>query len=421
MFPSSARAYDDPDRITRLLPYELRLDATIYGAASEAHGKRRSEILRSRHLEQEWRLAYVATTRAAQRLVISGHGWDGDIKNARKPSSLWELARTTAGSITGPMEVVSDTPIQPEPFVDPPTPPDPLFEDGPAAALRKSVANPAWIADEHPDIASAVEDRVAQLALAVEDLASPTLEETSPRFTVSVTNLVTLAGCAQRFKWIHHDRLPRKPRRSALLGTAFHRRVELHNLGVIAFDDPSTENYDSPESADGSADGQSGSAGNPWDLFDGSRFAAETPIHIEAPFEVSIGEGSIRGKVDAIYDSGDLADATSWEIVDYKSGLDRHDAARRVQLEAYALAASDGALSVEPPDSMSVTFAYFGGPEIVEVSEEVDTAWLGEARGRIERLVDQGINGPFDPTPSKDCRWCDFLHLCPAGQQQVKS
>lgn len=421
VFPSSAHTHDDPDRIVRFLPYELRLDATIHQGAAASSGKQRRDILRSRHLEQEWRLAYVATTRAANRLVITGHGWDGSIKNARQPSPLWQLAHNTAGSVAGPMEPVSDTPVESEPFVEHVTAPDPLFADGPAAALRRTVADPGWIAEEHPDIASAVADRVAQLELAIEDLASPTLEESSPRFVVSVTNLVALAGCAQRFKWIHHDRLPRKPRRSAVLGTAFHRRVELHNLGVIAFDDPAAENYDSLAGIGESDSGQGGGGGDPWDLFEESRFSTETPIHIEAPFEVSIGEGSIRGKIDAIYGSGDPADDTSWEIVDYKSGADRKDTARSVQLEAYAIAASDGALSAEPPESMSVTFAYFGGSEIVEVSETVDDAWLGAARDRIERLVDQGIKGPFDPTPSKDCRWCDFLHLCPAGQQQVNS
>jgi DNA helicase-2/ATP-dependent DNA helicase PcrA len=311
------------------------------------------------------------------------------------------------------MELVADTRLEPEPFIEPPIPPDPLFPDGPASALRRSLSEPGWITDEHPEIASAVAARVAQLELAVEDLASPKLNETTQRFAVSVTNLVALSGCAQKFKWIHHDRLPRKPRRSAVRGTAFHRQVELHNLGVIAFEDPGAENYDSLVDAD-----RSGEVGNdPWDLFDGSRFSTETPIHIEAPFEVSIGEGSIRGKVDAIYDSGD----STWEIVDYKSGRHREDASRRVQLEAYALAAADGALSAEPPQAMSVTFAYFGGTEVVEVAESVDAEWLAEARKDVERLVDQGINGPFDPTPSDDCRWCDFLHLCPAGQQQVKS
>ncbi len=413
VFPAKAQTHDDPDRIAQVLPYELRLDATIHQAAASKSGKQRLEILRTRHREQEWRLGYVAVTRAARRLVITGHGWDGTIKNARQPSPLWELVRETAGSVTGPMELVADTRLEPEPFIEPPIPPDPLFPDGPASALRRSLSEPGWITDEHPEIAPAVAARVAQLELAVEDLASPKLNETTPRFAVSVTNLVALSGCAQKFKWIHHDRLPRKPRRSAVRGTAFHRQVELHNLGVIAFEDPGAENYDSLVDAD-----RSGEVGNdPWDLFDGSRFSTETPIHIEAPFEVSIGEGSIRGKVDAIYDSGD----STWEIVDYKSGRHREDASRRVQLEAYALAAADGALSAEPPQAMSVTFAYFGGTEVVEVAESVDAEWLAEARKDVERLVDQGINGPFDPTPSDDCRWCDFLHLCPAGQQRVKS
>ena len=195
------------------------------------------------------------------------------------------------------------------------------------------------------------------------------------------------------------------------------RSWELHSIdassftisGVIAFDDPGTDSYDMT----GDTQGSRGDRGDPWDLFERSRFSTETPIHIEAPFEITVGDGSIRGKIDAVYDSGDR----NWEIVDYKSGTHRDDASRRVQLEAYALAAADGALSAQPPEAISVTFAYFGGSEIVEVNEAVDDEWMGEARSHVERLVDQGINGPFDPTPSDDCRWCDFLHLCPAGQQ----
>ncbi|RLE11380.1 MAG: hypothetical protein DRJ28_10795, partial [Actinobacteria bacterium] len=45
---------------------------------------------------------------------------------------------------------------------------------------------------------------------------------------------------------------------------------------------------------------------------------------------------------------------------------------------------------------------------------------LDRARQHVTALVDLGINGPFDPQPSQDCRWCDFLHLCPVGQQAVK-
>lgn len=413
VFPSPPKAYDDPDRIATVLPYDVRLDKDIHTDAAAASAKERREILKERHLHQEWRLAYVAVTRAAKRLVVSGHAWDGSIKNARTPSPLWLMASEVPGSRTGPMEPVSGEPPELGVYADAPPSPDPLFGAGPEAALRRAVAEPDSIAREHPELAAAVSVRVAQLELAVEDLATPKLEPPQRRFAVSVTNLVALASCAQKFKWIHHDRLPRKPRRSAALGTAFHRQVELHNLGVIAFEDPSTDTYDSISDAEHTGREQH----DPWTIFERSRFSSETPIHIEAPFEIEIGEGSIRGKIDAIYDSGD----GNWEIVDYKSGRSRDDPSRRVQLEAYALAAADGALSTRPPDTIDVTFAYFGDDALVEVTETVDDDWVRTARGHVESLVDRGINGPFDPSPSDDCRWCDFLHLCPAGQQAVAS
>jgi DNA helicase-2/ATP-dependent DNA helicase PcrA len=409
VFPARSHAHDDPGRIARLLPYALRLNSEIHNDVDAASQKERIAILKQRHLHQEWRLAYVAVTRAARRLVVSGHGWDGSIKHPRDPSPLWTMTNELQNSEAGVIEQVDDAPPASTPYIEPPPAPDPLFPSGPSEALRQLVSNPARVSEEHPDLASAVAERVAQLELAIEDLATPQLADKPLRFVASVTNLVALASCPQKFKWIHHDRLPRRPRRSAALGTAFHRRVELHNLGVIAFDDPVSIEYDSAADPDASRQPRN----DPWSIFERSRFSAETPIHIESPFEIDVGEGSVRGKIDAIYSS----DEGDWEIVDYKSGRYADEPARKVQLEAYALAAADGALSSIPPDNIDVTFAYFGDDDLVELSEPVDQQWLERARANITALVDQGIHGPFDASPSDACRWCDFLHLCPAGQQ----
>ena len=411
VFPSRARAYDNPDRIAWMLPYELRLDKDIHIDAASASGKERDAILKRRFLDQEWRLAYVAVTRAASRLTVSGHAWDGTIKKARTPSPLWTTANQMSQSTLAATEAISESQPEAQPFVATSPAPDPLFISGPQAALRRTILDPDWISAEHPELETAVAGRVAQLQLAVEDLATPQLQPEHRRFAVSVTNLVALASCAQRFKWIHHDRLPRKPRRSATFGTAFHRRIELHNLGVIAFEDAGSEKYDSI--AESVPSGDKGT--DPWQLFEASRFQSETPIHVEAPFEIEVGDGSIRGKIDAIYGYGD----GTWEIVDYKSGRYRDDPARKVQLEAYAIAAAGGAVSPMTPDAIDVTFAYFGADELVEVTESVDNEWLTEARNHVAMLVDQGINGPFEPSPSDDCRWCDFLHLCPAGRAHL--
>jgi len=288
VFPGTSKQLDDPERFGELLPYDLRLDSEIPADAAAASGSERSDILRTRFLHQEWRVAYVAITRAAKRIVLTGHAWDKAIKKPRRPSPLWEMARDLPGATHGPSEPISEGQPERPLFVPESIAPDPLFSDGPAAALRNAVKDPQWVFAEFPEFRNAVSSRVRQLELAVDDLAEPAAGTPPRGFATSVTNLVVLAGCAQRFKWIHHDRLPQKPRRSAIFGTAFHRQIELHNLGVIAFDDPSPETDNSETAKEVEAE----AAASPWTLFRDSRYWIETPIHVEAPFEISVGEGS---------------------------------------------------------------------------------------------------------------------------------
>ena len=91
-----------------------------------------------------------------------------------------------------------------------------------------------------------------------------------------------------------------------------------------------------------------------------------------------------------------------------------------VQLMAYAVAAASGALGAHPPDEMDLTFAYFGSSPAAEVTERVDQHWIETASTTISDLLANAEGGPFDPTPSPACRWCDFLHHCPAGQEALK-
>ncbi len=191
-------------------------------------------------------------------------------------------------------------------------------------------------------------DRVGQLELEIADLGVPRVASPPRPFSTSVTNLVALAECPLKFKWIHYDKLPRRPTAAAVHGTQFHRKVELHNLGVIALDDASAGAYDAVEGvdsagldADTAADRTQPPHADPWTVFKDSRFAATMARFAEVPFEVAAGSGSVRGKIDAIYED----DEGAWEIVDYKSGRPNTTDARRVQLEAYAVAADEGAFS----------------------------------------------------------------------------
>ena len=407
IFPSDVRAYHDPEDSATALPYPLRLD---FDAMRSVHDtvdqKDRRRLLRTRHDHQEWRLAYVAVTRARHRVCATGHAWHGDNQRPKGPSELLTTIQAVQGVQTGPW--VDDPGDRPEPieFSIQETGPDPHFDDGWGAALRDTVADETWVEHAYPELASAVGQRSQQFVLELGDLNEPQLESPPREFTTSVTNLVALAECPLKFRWIHHDRLPRKPRRSAALGTAFHRRAELHNLGVVALEDVETVRYDSVED-----DRPSSREADPWVSFERSRFGRERPMLVETPFEVTLDGRKVRGKVDAVYES-----TGGWEIVDYKSGSPSPTDAKLVQLQAYAIAARRGALTGSTPDDLTVTFAYFGTDPAEAVTEHVDAPWLAEAESTVARLLETAELGPFDPAPSPACRWCDFLHHCTAGK-----
>ena len=153
---------------------------------------------------------------------------------------------------------------------------------------------------------------------------------------------------------------------------------------------------------------------DPFQAFRSSRFATDRPLLVEAPFDLRLDDGTIvRGRIDAVY-----GDDSAWEVVDFKSGRPSHDSGAAVQLQAYAVAVRDGAVSSDPPVKLAVTFAYLGDG-LTEVTEQADAEWVTEARRRID-LITKGIaEEVFDPVPSEACSYCDFLTFCPTGQAFV--
>ncbi len=415
-FPMSARRHDDPDRHAMLLPYELRLDADNLSDLASTSGNSRKDHLTERNTQSEHRLAYVAVTRAKHAITMSGHVWQDHLKRPKKPSPYLLMARDLPGATIGPWVEEAGEPPVIAAFSDTNTVPDPLFGHDVGAAFRKIISDPSTIAADYPELMDAVTERTQQLKLEIGDLSEPTADPAPQPFSTAVTNLVALAQCPLKFKWMHHDKLPRRPSNAAVRGTEFHRRVELHNLGVISLDDAQPASYDAVDADEGFVEDRDRTPSDPWSVFESSRFAHMRARFTEAPFEFAIGSGSIRGKIDAIYETS----PGIWEIVDYKSGRPSADPARLVQLKAYAVAAAEGVVSSETPEAMSVSFAYFGGTEAVEVSETVDNQWIAEAKIEIARLVEVGAKGPWTATPSSACHFCDFVVHCDVGKQFLK-
>ena len=406
-FPSKTQQHPDPIRFPEFLPPEMRIDSVINDLPSAE--KERTDYLRNRHTQQEWRVAYVAVTRAKRRLFVSGAYWYGlpePSKRPKEPSELFELIETHATSVSAGHAEAGERP-QTLRAPDRLAAPDPLFEDGWASALRQTMEDSARIEDmarrlgleeEYRERVSAMEDRLFRLA-------EPTVDEaTDEPITTSVTGLVTYAQCPKRFYWSEVDPLPRSRNPAAVRGTELHRRIELHQRGQVPFEEMSEDLYDH-------LPGEHGPASSGYKAYEQSRFADNAADLVEAPFSIELGPNQkVRGRIDAIYRNG-----TNWEIVDFKSGRPSEDPSRLVQLQAYAVAAQDVDFGIPGPETLEVTFAYLGGG-LTEESYRADQKWLHQARKSLDELAEGIRSEDWDPAPGEWCHNCDFLRFCPAGR-----
>jgi DNA helicase-2/ATP-dependent DNA helicase PcrA len=409
VFPVKAGALDDPVALARYVPYELRLEAAV---SVELDDKERREALREVRDRQEWRTAYVGITRAKERLYLTGAYWHGGALNPRPPSPIMVASAGADGvDIAVRTEDPGDRPISLS-IVSAAGAPDPVFADGWQEALRATLQDPQWpktlVAGETGPYDAAVD----QMHMILDDMpAAPEPHARKAGADTSVTGLVTLAGCPQRFYWTEVDPLPRRQAPAMRRGVKVHRLIELHGRGEMALDDMADDLYDVTD-----LDEPTGGGGpDPYQVYLTSRFADLRPRYVEAPIDVHLPKGRVRGRIDAVYETK----PGSWEIVDFKSGRNRDDSTAVVQLEAYAVAVADGALSAETPAEIKVTFAYLGGGTLEEVVFGVNDDWLQQARQHLAELTELASGPEFPQVPTAACERCDFLRFCESGKAFV--
>ena len=412
VFPSQARG-NNPDTSPAAIPLSLRPDADS-GADPKA-------FVDERHRIQEWRTAYVATTRAKRWLIVSGAYFYSFVR-PKKPSELFELIRrspqTRESVPQGPEPKIGEGPETLS--IETKDAPDPDFPQGWREVLRQRLETATDEQQSHqprdrtvnegPSITeglpepqlkadgSAFAEHLSQQQAVLFDLPTPRVEESvGDVAATSVTGLVTYATCPLKFYWSEIDRLPRRPSRRAREGTRLHRRIEMHNLGKV----PLSEDldYDAPEP------GEPGK----FAAFKASRLGDLRPLLVETPFVHQMENGAVRGRIDAVY-----GNSAEWEIVDYKSGRAREPGPTIIQLQAYALAASAGGFGLPPPEALSVTFAFLGDGFKTH-TEEATNEWLENAGNTVESVLADISEASFEPTPSAACRSCDFSRVCDAG------
>ncbi len=320
--------------------------------------------LQNRHAEEERRLAYVAITRAASRLLLTCSFWGRQTK-ARPPAVyLRELER--AGLIP---PLPNESAFESDPSegeartLEWPT--DPLGKRAPqvlaaAEALRAALSEaaergaPAERSALHPVVALLLAEREAER----EHERGAGLDTSSPiadRLTASTFH-----------EFIEHpieaDRrrlrpLPVRPYRRTRTGNLFHEWVERRSstplgsaLTLAGFDFDALQGDGDDEALLGSARAEPHEELELLiEQFERSRWADRQPIEVELEITLPFAGRTLVCKLDAVYrqgdrDSGERRDSSGeaserYEIVDWKSGRppknEKERASRFLQLDLY--------------------------------------------------------------------------------------
>ncbi|MCY3564064.1 MAG: ATP-dependent DNA helicase [bacterium] len=443
-FPSQAvGGYDNPYRKTETLPWKWRLDPPPHEpitAGMDASGltgllESTTEEVKAQHQSQEWRIAYVAATRAKEELAVSGAHWYGYPEPTMRPrlphqseffKLAWQAATGPAADrdLTEELEQAFPPPPRPESFANPAqaahTPDDLFKEEGWPEGIRRALEDPDWIAGiaRQEGVEEEYQTALEEFSGLLFRLPDPTPDTGLQEVSTSATGIVTYAQCPKKYFWSSVDPLPRRYSYATRRGTRIHRQIELHHQGKVPLLEPEDEFRDLTGD-----DRPIDSPAHPFDVFLNSRFANMKTQWLERGFTLRLGEGFlVRGRIDAVY----RTESGAWEIVDFKSGRppsdDPHEA-RLAQMQVYALAVRDIPELGPAPDDLSVTIAYLGGGGLAESpsAEDVGADWLAAARRRLEAIAGSIRDQQWDPTPSTECRACDFYRVCPEGKAFISS
>jgi DNA helicase-2/ATP-dependent DNA helicase PcrA len=374
------------------LPWWLREDDGIPPWPGSSQ-KEIEDVLKRRRLDEEWRLLYVACTRAKRRLVCSAAHWYPGPSEPQGPSEFYTFVADQTDLVT---EWFRHEPAE----VDP----DVAAKERQRAATRR-YADP---------VATRPAAAPTQLRLdAVIDAGVPAAARVAPP-ALSVTGLVTYARCPKQFYWTVVRPLPRRSSAAARLGTEIHRWIEQRagrQLTLIEPEPDDAEELDPdrlPAGPDVAAGLRASFLTSPWADLD--------PVRVEAPFVLVAGSHLVRGRIDAVYERDGRT-----ELVDFKTGRPAAtgDRAAGTQLDLYGLAAIDAWAA--DPERLRTTYCYLraGEPPVI-VSTDWDAGTVAGVRARLRTTLDAMAEARFGATAGAWCRGCDFLSFCPPGKAHLE-
>ncbi|MFE6763297.1 UvrD-helicase domain-containing protein [Streptomyces sp. NPDC057689] len=378
----------------KVLPHALRGDTATLPAlhSYDAKGLKgfKEEMKEHQHTE-ELRLGYVTFTRPRSLLLGSGHWWGPTQKKPRGPSAFLHALYEHCAAGYGEIEAWADEPAEAD---ENPALADasadhawPLPLDPGALARRRAAADTVMellARPEPPEVpaprtpARLTPEETRTLASWDRDLEALAGELRRARATVrdvlvpaslSATQLLRLADDPDAFARELARPMPRPPQPAARRGTRFHAWVEsrfeelpLPMLGPDELPGGDESDADIADERD---------LAELKEAFERTPYARRTPYRVETPFQITLAGRVIRGRIDAVYRTGN-----TYEIVDWKTS--RTHTADPLQLAVYRLAWAE--LHGLPLSDVTATFLF------VRSGEAVRPASL-PGRPELERIL----------------------------------
>jgi len=186
---------------------------------------------------------------------------------------------------------------------------------------------------------------------------------------LSVSTLLYLAKDPQELALRLRRPMPNHIDKYARRGTDFHLWLENHfkHPSLISMDD--LFNQSSTVVSEEFADAPFDKLKSAWLT---SQWANKQPVGIEVGFETMIDSTLIRGRIDAVYQSGDQYEVVDWKTGKVKDGDDLTTAA--IQLAMYRLAYSK--LKNVPIKNISAAFHYVADNQTVRPADILDEQGL---------------------------------------------
>ncbi|MFJ5045146.1 UvrD-helicase domain-containing protein [Streptomyces sp. NPDC088719] len=266
--------------------------------------------------------------------------WDWDALPTERPPGTPDTAQLTVP------ETAQDT----AQVTAPPPPPPPHI---PAARHPQEAGSTERLTPEEARTLASWDRDLDSLAGELRR-ARATVREVLVPAALSATQLLRLAEDPDAFARELARPMPRPPQPAARRGTRFHAWVESR------YEDLPLPMLGPDELPGG--DGSDAEIADERDLaelkeaFERTAYARRTPYRVETPFQITLAGRVIRGRIDAVYRTGDR-----YEIVDWKTT--RHRTADPLQLAVYRLAWAE--LHDLPLEEVTATFLYVRSGEAV--------------------------------------------------------